>query len=53
MSQPLSPANKTTRPKTYSFNISNPLAEKKVKWAVILTAIMMVVEITGGYIYNS
>jgi cation diffusion facilitator family transporter len=53
MSQSLSPANKPTRPKTYSFNISNPLAEKKVKWAVILTAIMMVVEIAGGYIYNS
>jgi cation diffusion facilitator family transporter len=62
MSQPLSPhhphktstpVNKPTRPKTYSFNISNPLAEKKVKWAVIITAIMMVVEIAGGYVYNS
>jgi cation diffusion facilitator family transporter len=53
MSQPLSPVNKPTRLKTYSFNISNPLAEKKVKWAVILTAIMMVVEIAGGYVYNS
>lgn len=62
MSQPLAshhthktsaPLNNQTRPKTYSFNISNPLAEKKVKWAVILTAIMMVAEITGGYVYNS
>lgn len=41
------------RPKTYSFNINNPLAEKKIKWAVILTALMMVAEITGGYVYNS
>ncbi len=41
------------RPKTYSFNISNPLAEKKIKWAVILTALMMVAEIAGGYVYNS
>lgn len=41
------------RPKTYSFNVSNPLAEKKIKWAVILTALMMVAEITGGYVYNS
>ena len=41
------------RPKTYTFNINNPLAEKKIKWAVILTALMMVAEITGGYVYNS
>jgi len=36
------------RPKTYTFNINNPLAEKKIKWAVILTALMMVAEITGA-----
>jgi cation diffusion facilitator family transporter len=62
MSQPLlqqhqhkttASANKQLGKKTYSFNISNPLAEKKIKWAVILTAIMMVAEIAGGYIYNS
>jgi cation diffusion facilitator family transporter len=62
MSQPLSQhhqhktttlKNKQPRQKTYSFNISNPLAEQKIKWAVILTAIMMVAEIAGGYIYNS
>ncbi|WP_410209862.1 CDF family Co(II)/Ni(II) efflux transporter DmeF [Aquirhabdus sp.] len=41
------------RPKTYSFNISNPMAEKKIKWAVILTALMMVAEIAGGYVFNS
>ncbi len=45
--------NKQSAKKTYSFNISNPLAEKKIKWAVILTAVMMVAEIAGGYIYNS
>ncbi len=43
----------TARAKTYTFNISNPLAEKKIKWAVILTALMMIAEIAGGYIFNS
>ncbi len=47
------PSVQQQRPKTYSFNISNPLAEKKIKWAVILTALMMVAEIAGGYVYNS
>ena len=39
--------------KSYSFNKANTLAEQKIKWAVILTAIMMVAEIAGGYLYNS
>lgn len=47
------PSIQQHRPKTYSFNVSNPLAEKKIKWAVILTALMMVAEIAGGYLYNS
>jgi cation diffusion facilitator family transporter len=35
------------------FDTGNPLAERKTKFAVILTLIMMVAEITGGWFYNS
>ncbi|SEP76609.1 MULTISPECIES: CDF family Co(II)/Ni(II) efflux transporter DmeF [Pseudomonas] len=35
------------------FNEGNPLAEKKTRRAVIFTAIMMVVEIAGGWAFNS
>ena len=35
------------------FNDGNPLAERNTKWAVLLTAVMMVAEITGGWVYNS
>ncbi len=38
---------------SHVFDEGNPLAERNTLWAVILTAVMMVVEITGGYIYNS
>lgn len=31
----------------------NPLAEQKTRWAVLLTVIMMVAEISGGWFYNS
>jgi cation diffusion facilitator family transporter len=31
----------------------NPLAEQKTRWAVLLTLIMMVAEIGGGWIFNS
>ncbi|MGL5815153.1 MAG: CDF family Co(II)/Ni(II) efflux transporter DmeF [Aeromonas sp.] len=31
----------------------NPLAEQKTRWAVLLTAVMMVAEIGGGWIFNS
>lgn len=31
----------------------NPLAEQKTRWAVLLTVIMMVAEIGGGWFYNS
>ncbi|WP_281704277.1 cation diffusion facilitator family transporter, partial [Aeromonas taiwanensis] len=31
----------------------NPLAEQKTRWAVLLTVVMMVAEIGGGWIYNS
>ena len=31
----------------------NPLAERKTRWAVLLTVVMMVAEIGGGWFYNS
>lgn len=38
---------------SHVFDDGNPLAERNTRWAVWLTAITMVVEITGGWIYNS
>ncbi len=38
---------------SHAFNEGNPLAEKRTRWAVLLTAVMMVAEIFGGYVYNS
>ena len=35
------------------FNEENPLAEKNTRRAVIFTAIMMVIEIVGGWAFNS
>ncbi|MEN3110978.1 CDF family Co(II)/Ni(II) efflux transporter DmeF [Uliginosibacterium paludis] len=35
------------------FDEGNPLAERKTRWAVLLTALMMVAEISGGWYYNS
>ncbi|HET6805063.1 MAG TPA: CDF family Co(II)/Ni(II) efflux transporter DmeF [Frateuria sp.] len=37
----------------HEFNEGNPLAEKNTLRAVGITAVMMVVEITGGYLLNS
>lgn len=38
---------------SHAFNEGNPLAERNTRWAVILTALMMVAEIIGGWMYNS
>ncbi len=38
---------------SHVFNEGNPLAEKNTARAVVLTAVMMVVEIAGGWYYNS
>ena len=35
------------------FNEGNPLAERNTRWAVVLTALMMLAEIIGGWWYNS
>lgn len=48
-------AHSTSNPRVHShiFHTGNPLAEKKVTIAVFLTIIMMMAEISGGYIFNS
>lgn len=38
---------------SHRFDEGNPLAERNTRWAVVLTSIMMVAEISGGWIYNS
>ena len=38
---------------SHVFDEGNPLAERKTRWAVALTAVMMVVEIIGGWRNNS
>ncbi|EML1718247.1 CDF family iron/cobalt efflux transporter AitP [Pseudomonas aeruginosa] len=45
----------TTRPLRHShrFDQGNPLAERNTRWAVLLTACMMVAEIAGGWLFNS
>ena len=38
---------------SHQFNEGNPLAERNTLRAVVITAVMMVVEIVGGYLLNS
>lgn len=38
---------------SHVFDEGNPLAERNTKWAVALTALMMVAEIAGGWAFNS
>lgn len=38
---------------SHVFDEGNPLAERNTRWAVLLTATMMVVEIVGGWLFNS
>jgi cation diffusion facilitator family transporter len=41
------------RTHSHVFDEGNPLAERNTLWAVVLTAIVMVAEITGGWMFNS
>ncbi|MFW1802206.1 CDF family Co(II)/Ni(II) efflux transporter DmeF [Acinetobacter nematophilus] len=41
------------REHTHQFDEGNPLAQKKILWATILTGLMMLFEIMGGWIFNS
>lgn len=38
---------------SHIFDEGNPLAERNTRWAVVLTALMMIAEIVGGWLYNS
>ncbi len=38
---------------SHVFDEGNPLAERNTRWVVVITAIMMVVEIAGGWVFNS
>lgn len=38
---------------SHIFDEGNPLAERNTLWAVVLTAVMMVAEIAGGWMFNS
>ncbi len=46
-------ANAAQRAHSHTFASGNPLAERSTRRAVVLTAIMMVVEIVGGWTLNS
>ena len=41
------------REHSHVFDDGNPLAERNTRWAVILTASMMAIEIAGGWLFNS
>ncbi|HHQ2563794.1 TPA: CDF family iron/cobalt efflux transporter AitP [Pseudomonas aeruginosa] len=49
------PGTPTTQPLRHShrFDQGNPLTERNTRWAVLLTACMMVAEIAGGWLFNS
>ncbi|WP_282666856.1 CDF family iron/cobalt efflux transporter AitP [Pseudomonas aeruginosa] len=49
------PGTPTTQPLRHShrFDQGNLLAERNTRWAVLLTACMMVAEIAGGWLFNS
>ena len=38
---------------SHVFDEGNPLAERNTLWVVVLTTVMMVAEITGGWLFNS
>jgi len=38
---------------SHEFDQGNPLAQKKILLATLLTGVMMIAEIMGGYIFNS
>jgi cation diffusion facilitator family transporter len=42
-----------SRQHSHVFDEGNPLAERNTRWVVLLTAAMMVVEIAGGWVFNS
>ncbi|MDN3640684.1 CDF family Co(II)/Ni(II) efflux transporter DmeF [Simiduia curdlanivorans] len=47
------PTEPAQRYHDHVFDQGNPLAERNTRWAVMLTVVMMVVEITCGWLFNS
>lgn len=45
--------NNSNQTHDHQFDAGNPLAQKKMLFAIILTAVMMVFEIFGGWFFNS
>lgn len=43
----------TARSHSHVFSEGNPLAERNTRWAVLLTVVMMLAEIVGGWWFNS
>ena len=43
----------SSRIHTHQFDEGNPLAQKRILLATILTAVMMLLEVAGGWIFNS
>lgn len=43
----------SSRSHTHQFDEGNPLAQKRILLATILTAVMMLLEVIGGWIFNS
>lgn len=43
----------TANSQSHQFDEGNPLAQKKILFATILTAVMMVLEVLGGWIFQS
>jgi cation diffusion facilitator family transporter len=41
------------RQHNHIFDEGNPLAERNTRWAVALTVVMMIAEISGGWLFNS
>ena len=50
---PLVMQKNTVYPHSHQFDEGNPLAQKKILFATILTAVMMVLEVLGGWIFQS
>lgn len=45
--------NTPSRQHTHHFDDGNPLAQKRILMATILTAVMMLLEVIGGWIFQS
>ena len=46
-------ASPSVEPHSHVFDEGNPLARRNTLLAVLLTAVMMVAEIAGGWVFNS